>query len=165
MPSRTMNVLSTRTWPFGFAASASGPTSPSAEFDNTAFIDVLTELKVVPGPGGRGSRVVGTGKAWVRRLDNSFFRDLAGGLPRIETNLERGNDGIVHFSNLQLFAPALRLSGAGQRNRDGTFHIVASGRQSKYGPLRMTLDGNISRPRVDLLLDRPNDTLGLKDMR
>jgi translocation and assembly module TamB len=129
------------------------------------IVDVMTELKVVPGPGGHGSRVVGTGKAWVRRLDNSFFLNIAGGLPRIETNLERGNDGIVHFTNLQLFAPALRLSGAGQRNRDGTFHIVASGRQSKYGALRMTLDGNISRPRVDLLLDRPNETLGLKDMR
>ena len=128
------------------------------------IVDVMTELKVVPGPGGRGSRVVGTGKAWVRRLDNSFFRDIAGGLPRIETNLERGNDGILHFTNLELFAPALRLSGAGRRNRDGTFHIVARGRQSKYGTLRMTLDGRIERPRVDLLLDRQRDAR-VKDMR
>ena len=45
----------------------------------------------------------------MRRLDNSFFRDLAGGLPRLETNLERGNDGIVHFSNLQIYSPKLRL--------------------------------------------------------
>ncbi|MBA2466977.1 MAG: translocation/assembly module TamB, partial [Sphingomonas sp.] len=129
------------------------------------IVDVLTDLKVVPGPGGRGSRVVGTGKAWVRRLDNSFFRDLTGGLPRIETNLERGNDGVLHFTNLQLFAPSLRLSGEGRRNRDGTVHIVARGRQAKYGALRMTLDGNISRPRIDLLLDRPNESLGLRDMR
>ncbi len=129
------------------------------------IVDVITELKVVPGPGGRGSRVVGTGKAWVRRLDNSFFRDIAGGLPRIETNLERGNDGVLHFSNLQLFAPSLRLSGAGRRNRDGTFHIVASGHQAKYGPLRLTLDGNISRPRLDLLFARPNESLGLRDLR
>ncbi|HUE79441.1 MAG TPA: translocation/assembly module TamB domain-containing protein [Sphingomicrobium sp.] len=129
------------------------------------IVDVITDLKVVPGPGGKGTRVVGTGKAWVRRLDNSFFLNLAGGLPRIETNLERGNDGIVHFTNLQLFAPDLRLSGSGRRNRDGTFHIEASGRQATYGPLRMTLDGPINRPRVDLLLDRPNETLGLRDMR
>jgi translocation and assembly module TamB len=129
------------------------------------IVDVLTELKVVPGPGGRGSRVVGTGKAWVRRLDNSFFRELAGGLPRIETSLERGNDGVLHLTNLQLFSPSFRLSGEGRRNRDGTFHIVARGRQAKYGPLRMTLDGNISRPRVDLLLDSPNETLGLRNMR
>ena len=126
---------------------------------------MTSDLKVVPGPGGHGSRVIGKGKAWVRRLDNSFFRDIAGGLPRIETDLERGNDGIVHFTNLQLYAPKLRLSGAGQRNRDGTFHIVASGRQSKYGTLRMILDGRIERPRVDLFFDRPNEPMGLKDMR
>jgi translocation and assembly module TamB len=129
------------------------------------IVDVTSDLKVVPGPGGHGSRVIGKGKAWVRRLDNSFFRDIAGGLPRIETDLERGNDGIVHFTNLQLYAPKLRLSGAGQRNRDGTFHIVASGRQAKYGTLKMILDGHIERPRIDLFLDRPNDPMGLHDMR
>jgi translocation and assembly module TamB len=127
-------------------------------------VDVVTDLKVVPGPGGKGSRVVGTAKAWVRRLDNSFFRDMTGGLPRLETALERGNDGVLHFSNLQIYSPKLRLSGAGQRFRDGTFHIVASGRQAKYGPLRMTLDGHIERPRVDLLLERPNEALGIRNM-
>ena len=40
---------------------------------------------------------------------------LTGGLPSLTTNLERGNDGIVHFTNLQLYSPKLRLSGAGQR--------------------------------------------------
>ncbi|MEO6581284.1 MAG: translocation/assembly module TamB domain-containing protein, partial [Sphingomicrobium sp.] len=129
------------------------------------IVDVISDLKVIPGPGGKGSRVIGKGKAWVRRLDNSFFRDIAGGLPRIETDLERGNDGVVHFTNLQLFAPKLRLSGAGRRNRDGTFHIETRGRQAKYGALRMVLDGRIERPRVELFLDRPNESLGLRDMR
>ena len=129
------------------------------------IVDVITDLKVVPGPNGKGSHVVGTAKAWVRRLDNSFFRDLTGGLPSLTTNLERGNDGIVHFSNLQLYSPKLRLSGAGRRLRDGTFHIVASGRQAKYGALKMVLDGRIERPRLDLLLDRPNDALGIRAMR
>ena len=129
------------------------------------IVDVMTDLKVVPGPGGKGSHVVGTAKAWVRRLDNSFFRDLAGGLPRLETRYERGSDGIVHFSNLQLYSPALRLSGSGQRNRDGTFHIVASGRQAKYGPLKLILDGHIERPRIDLLLASPNEGLGLRAVR
>jgi len=128
------------------------------------IVDVITDLKVVPGPNNKGSHVVGTAKAWVRRLDNSFFRELTGGLPWLTTNLERGNDGIVHFSNLQLYSPKLRLSGAGQRFRDGTFHIVGSGRQSKYGPVKLILDGHIERPRLDLLLDRPNDTLGIRAM-
>jgi translocation and assembly module TamB len=129
------------------------------------IVDVITDLKVVPGANGRGSFVTGTAKAWVRRLDNSFFADLTGGLPRLETRLQRGNDGIVHFSGLEIYSPKLRLSGGGQRFRDGTFHIVASGRQAKYGPVRMTLDGRIERPKLDLLLDRPNDALGLRAVR
>ncbi|HJU76699.1 MAG TPA: translocation/assembly module TamB, partial [Sphingomicrobium sp.] len=129
------------------------------------IVDVITDLKIVPGPNNRGSHVVGTAKAWVRRLDNSFFRDLTGGLPSLTTNLERGNDRIVHFSNLQLYSPKLRLSGLGQRFRDGTFHIVASGRQAQYGPVRLTLDGRIERPRLDIFLDRPNDALGIRAMR
>jgi len=128
------------------------------------IVDVQSELTVVPGPGGKGSRIVGTGKAWVRRLDNSFFASLTGGLPRIETQLERGPDGIMRFSNLQFFSPKLRLTGEGYRNRDGTFHITARGRQAEYGPLRMVLDGAIERPRVQLFLERPNDTLGLRDV-
>ena len=128
------------------------------------IVDVVTDLKVVPGPNNKGSHVVGTAKAWVRRLDNSFFRDLTGGLPWLTTNLERGNDGIVHFTNLQLYSPRLRLSGAGQRFKDGTFHIVAAGRQAKYGPLRLTLDGHIERPKIDLLLASPNEAMGIRDM-
>ena len=128
------------------------------------IVDVITDLRVVPGPNNKGSHVVGTAKAWVRRLDNGFFRDLTGGLPWLTTNLERGNDGIVHLTNLQLYSPKLRLSGAGLRLKDGTFHIVATGRQAKYGPVKMVLDGHIERPRVDLLLDRPDDALGITAM-
>ena len=128
------------------------------------IVDVMTDMKIVPGPGGKGSHIVGTAKAWVRRLDNSFFRDLTGGLPSLTTNLERGNDLVVHLTNLQLYSPKLRLSGSGLRYNDGKVHIVASGRQAQYGPLRMVLDGNIERPRVDLLLDSPSEGLGIKAM-
>jgi len=125
------------------------------------IVDVVTDLHVEPGPNNKGSHVVGTAKAWVRRLDNSFFRELAGGLPSLTTNLERGTDGIVHFTNLQLYSPKLRLSGAGQRFKDGTFHITAAGRQSKYGLVKLTLDGQIERPKLDILLDHPNEALGI----
>ncbi len=129
------------------------------------IVDVVTDLHVVPGPNNKGSHVVGTAKAWVRRLDNSFFRELTGGLPSLTTNLERGNDGIVHLTNLQLYSPKLRLSGAGERFKDETFHITAAGRQSKYGPVRLVLDGHIERPKLDIFLNRPNEALGIKDMR
>jgi translocation and assembly module TamB len=100
----------------------------------------------------------------VRRLDNSFFASLMGGLPRIETRLERGPDGVLHFTGMQLYSPKLRLADECYRNRDGTFHIIARGRQATYGPLRMTLDGRIERPRVELFLERPNETPGIRDM-
>lgn len=133
--------------------------------EGLGIVDVLTDLKVVPGPGGHGSLVSGAATAWVRRLDNSFFADLTGGLPRIETGLIRTPDGVFHLFNLQLYSPKLRLAGEGVRNTDGTFQIAASGRQAKYGPVRLTLDGDIARPLVDLFLDRPNDSLGLSNVR
>jgi translocation and assembly module TamB len=129
------------------------------------IVDVETQLQVVPGPGGKGSRVIGKAQAWVRRLDNSFFASLTGGLPRLTTDLERGKDGILHLSNLQLYSPKLRLSGNGIRRKDGTFLIEARGRQAQYGPLRVRLDGRIERPKVELLLERPNEALGIRDMR
>ena len=46
------------------------------------IVEVMTDLKVVPGPNNKGSHVIGTAKVWVRRLDNSFFQGLTGGLPR-----------------------------------------------------------------------------------
>lgn len=128
------------------------------------IVDVKTDLRVIPGP-DKKARVVGKAEAWVRRFDNRFFADLAGGLPRLTTDLERGTDGILTFTNLQLYSPKLRLSGVGIRRRDGTFHIEASGRQSKYGPLKLVLDGRIERPKVELFLPSPNEAMGITDMR
>lgn len=126
------------------------------------IVDVDTELHVQPGPGGKGSIVAGTAQAQVRRLDNDFFRSLAGGLPRLTTDLRRDPDGQLVFTNLQIYAPKLRLSGRGVRRADGRFHVELRGRQAQYGPLSVTLDGDIARPTVDLHLDRPNDSLGLR---
>ena len=38
------------------------------------------------------------------------------------------------------------------------------GRQAQYGTLRLRLDGQIERPKVELTLDRPNEALGIRDM-
>ena len=127
-------------------------------------VDVKSDLHVVPGERGK-ARVLGKAEAWVRRLDNSFFRSLTGSLPRLTTDLERTTDGVLHFSNLQLYSRDLRLTGSGIRRRDGTFHIEARGRQAKYGTLRMTLDGRIERPKIELLLDSPNEAMGIRAMR
>lgn len=129
------------------------------------LVDVQSRLRVVPGPGGKGTRVIGRGTAQVLRLDNAFFRTLAGGLPRVETALERTPDGILHFTDLVLTAPAIRLAGTGYRRRDGSFHFEGAGRQATYGALTLKLDGRIEKPTVDLLFQRPNAALGLTQVR
>ena len=127
-------------------------------------VDVTTTLRVVPGPGGRGTRVAGQGTAQMVRLDNAFFRSLAGGLPRIVTGLERTTDGVLHFTGLVLTGPDIRLTGNGIRRRDGTFQFSGSGTQKTYGPLTLKLDGRIEKPTLDLVFQRPNQTLALSNV-
>jgi translocation and assembly module TamB len=129
------------------------------------IVDVKSELKVVPGSAGRGSQIRGHGEAWVRRFDNSFLASLAGGLPHLQTDLSRGPDGLLYLTNLKLMAPKLVLVGKGLRRRDGTFQFEGSGKQSQYGPLRLTFDGPIDRPKLDVFLERPADALGLANVR
>ncbi len=127
-------------------------------------VDVTSELKVVPNPAGRGTLVTGRGRAWVRRLDNRFLLGLAGGLPQIDTDLVRTNDGVVRFANLRLAAPALRAAGSGFRRRDGTFFFEGSGTQATYGPFAISLDGRIERPKMAIRLARPNQAMGLANV-
>lgn len=129
------------------------------------IVDVKSTLSVVPGANRVGSRVIGRAQAWVRRFDNEFLAGLAGGLPYLETALVRDRDGIVHFNGLKITAPKLALTGKGFRRRDGTMYFEGGGQQAVYGPVQLTLDGRIERPKLDILLPRPLDALGIRDMR
>ncbi|MEG3093102.1 translocation/assembly module TamB domain-containing protein [Sphingomonas sp. PB1R3] len=125
------------------------------------IVDVRSTLNVVPGADGHGTRVVGKGEAQVRRLDNAFLRSLAGGLPHLTTDVERGVDGVFRFRRLVLTGPNIRLTGEAIRRRDGTFRFVGGGRQRSYGPVQLVLDGRIDRPTLDLTLAAPNAAMGL----
>jgi translocation and assembly module TamB len=129
------------------------------------IVDVHSSLNVVPGPGGRGTRIVGRGSADVLRLDNAFFRTLTDGLPHLTSAIERTPDGILHFTDLRLTSPLLTLQGAGYRRRDGSFHVEANGRHQRYGPVVLRLDGRIERPTIDLQLAAPAPALGLSGVR
>lgn len=129
------------------------------------IVDVRSELKVVPGPGRIGTRVIGRARAWVRRFDNAFLAGLAGGLPELETQLERGRDGVIRFSALRLRAPLLDLRAAGLRRRDGSFDLTASGSHARYGPVQLALDGRIERPALDIRLAHPLPALRLAEVR
>ncbi|MES2058380.1 MAG: translocation/assembly module TamB domain-containing protein, partial [Pseudomonadota bacterium] len=128
------------------------------------IVDVTSKLQAVPGPNGKGLRIIGSGTAQMIRLDNAFFRSLAGGLPRVVTGLERTPDGILHLKGLVLTAPEIRITGNGFRRRDGTFFFEGSGRQTTYGPFTIKLDGKIEKPTLDLVFERPNETMGLTDV-
>lgn len=129
------------------------------------LVDVRSDLNVVPGPNGRGTRILGRGEARALRFDNGFFAGLAGGLPKLETALERTPDGILHFTNMRLTAPRLSLVLNGMRRRDGSFQLSGSGTHQIYGPLQLALEGPINRPNINLVLARPNAALGLANVR
>ncbi len=129
------------------------------------IVDVVTKLHVVPDPNGKGARIIGTGTAQMIRLDNEFFRSLAGGLPHMTTNLWQSTDGILHFEGLVLTAPDIRITGTGFHRKDGSFYFEGTGTQRTYGPLTLKLDGRIERPTLDLTFAHPNDTLGLRAVR
>jgi translocation and assembly module TamB len=130
------------------------------------IVDVRTNLKFMPGVGGKGTILAGRGQAWVRRLDNKFLASLTQGMPQIETGLVRGADGMLRFNNLRLTAPGITLTGNGIRRPDGTFQFEASGRQARYGQIvRLLLDGPIQRPKLDILFKAPNAEMGLSDVR
>lgn len=128
-------------------------------------VEVDTKLSVVPGAGGRGTRIVGTGSARMLTLENAFFRSLTQGLPRIVTRLERGPDRILHFRGLRLVSPGLTLTGNGYRRTDGSLVFAGQGVSRQYGPVVLNLDGRIERPALRLRLAAPNATLGLSDVQ
>lgn len=128
------------------------------------LVDVGAKLQVVPAPGGHGALITGTASAQLARLDNEFFASLAGGLPRVTTALRQSTDGILHFNDLVLTAPDIRITGNGYLRRDGSVHFEGAGTQRQYGPLTLTLDGRIERPTVDLKFASPNEAMGLSDV-
>src|SRR3546814_21166480 len=56
------------------------------------IVDVRSDIRAVPRKGG-GLALTGKARADVRRFDNGFLRGLAGGLPRLTSDLALGADG------------------------------------------------------------------------
>ncbi len=135
---------------------------PGYEIPGMGRVDLVSNLRVTPQ--GRGINVTGSATAQVTRLDNSFFKTLAGGNPRLVTDIVMTPDGRTAFNNLRIVAPDMTATANGYRRPDGTFHFTGSGRHDQYGPVKLVLDGAINRPRVDLVLARPMDSAGLADV-
>lgn len=128
------------------------------------IVDLQTKMRAAPAANGAFG-LSGEAVARMRRLDIGFLQTLAGGLPTLHTALALRPNGELAFTNMRVSGPAIALSANGVRRADGTFHFEGGGKHSQYGPLKLTLDGRIDRPKVDLLLDRPMDAAGLRAVR
>ena len=128
------------------------------------IVDLASKLRATPRPDG-GVGLSGNAMAQMRRLDNAFLNGLGGGLPIARSALALRPDGQLAFNGLTLQSPLLSLRADGIRRRDGSFHFEGSGDHDRYGPLQLVLDGRIERPTIDLILQRPLDALGLRDVK
>ncbi|MBW0145418.1 translocation/assembly module TamB domain-containing protein [Sphingomicrobium clamense] len=131
---------------------------PGYEIPGLGRVDVTADLDLDE----RGFR--GRARAEVTRFDNEFLAGIAGGNPVIETRIAQGPGGELRFDNLSIEAPKLSLSGSGRRRADGTFAFEAEGTHDDYGPVILTLDGELTRPTILLQLAAPNEALGLRDV-
>ncbi len=135
---------------------------PGYEIPGLGRVDLVSNLKVRPQ--GSGVNVTGNATAQVTRLDNAFFKTLAGGNPRLVTDIVMTPDGRTAFNNLRIVARDMTAVANGYRRPDGTFYFTGTGRHRQYGPVKIALDGPINRPKVDLLLARPMDSAGLANV-
>ena len=135
---------------------------PNYEIPGLGRVDIVTNLKVTPA--GSGISVIGKAVAVVTRLDNAFFKGLAGGNPRILTDIVMTPDGRTAFNNLKISAPLIEATANGYRRPNGTFYFAGQGRHDTYGPVKVALDGEISRPKVQLVLASPNEAAGLANV-
>lgn len=133
------------------------------ELHGLGRLDLATALHLTR-PAGRALDLAGTVRAQMRRLDNGFLRGVGGGLPTLTGQLGLAPQGKLLLRNLHLVAPALTLDGEGYRASDGTVHLDGHGVHEVYGPLALTVDGDISKPRVDLTLDRPGQGMRLANV-
>ena len=145
-----------------FAANLKGGFN-GLELPGFGRLDVAALLRLAR-PANGAVALGGTARATMLRLDNDFLRGLAEGLPVVTSDVALAAGGRIDLRNLRLVAPGLTLTGNGYRARDESVHLEGDGRHRAYGPLHLTLDGNIERPRVDLVLASPLPALRLADV-
>ena len=138
-------------------------TAPAFAMPGVGIADIIADLDL--GPAASGIALDGQINARLRRFDIGFLRELAGGLPQLQTGLTLGPDGFLRFTNLSVKAPELAFRGSGKQTGAATFTFQGSGRQDSYGRFDLRLDGPLDRPRIALLLDSPLPAAGLSAVR
>ncbi len=134
-------------------------TAPGFAVQGVGVADIIADIDL--GPAVSGLALDGQVNARLRRFDIEFLRELAGGLPELQTGLSLGPDGFLRFANLAVKAPALSFKGSGNQTGATTFAFRGSGSQNSYGRFDLKLDGPLDRPKIALLLESPLPAAGL----
>ncbi|MBQ0772843.1 MAG: translocation/assembly module TamB, partial [Sphingomonadales bacterium] len=138
-------------------------TAPGFAMPGVGVADIIADIDL--GPATTGIALDGQINARLRRFDIGFLRELAGGLPQLQTGLSLAPDGFLRFTDLNVRAPALSFRGSGKQTGAATFAFQGSGKQDTYGRFDLKLDGPLERPKIALLLDSPLPAAGLSSVR
>ena len=138
-------------------------TAPGFAMPGVGVADIIADIDL--GPATTGIALDGQINARLRRFDIGFLRELAGGLPQLQTGLSLAPDGFLRFTDLNVRAPALSFRGSGKQTGAATFAFQGSGKQDTYGRFDLKLDGPLDRPKIALLLDSPLPAAGLSSVR
>ncbi|VWX56081.1 translocation/assembly module TamB domain-containing protein [Sphingorhabdus sp. 109] len=133
--------------------------APGFAVQGVGIADIIAAINI--GPASTGIALDGQVNARLRRFDIGFLRELAGGLPQLQTGLALGPDGLLRFTDLNLSAPKISFRGSGRQTSAATFAFRGSGKQDSYGRFDLKLDGALNRPKIALLLDSPLPAAGL----
>lgn len=136
---------------------------PSYLVQGIGLADIQGQLNFNPAQ-PIGVAITGDVRAEITRMDNGFGRELTGGLPVVNAKIALGPDQIFRFPSFKITSPLLGFSGSGRRLADRSYLIEGQGVHQQYGSAKAVISGDISRPKITLNLDRPLNSLGLRDV-
>src|SRR5262249_35845931 len=131
--------------------------------ESVGIFNIYTDvdLKTVP----NGFALAGKVRARSTRLTNEGIRTFLGGNMVASSTVAYGPDGIVHFSNLQLESPQLRVTGgAGSYAPNGQIVLNANAIHSQYGRVGVKLVGTLDRPQAHVFAEHPGLGIGLANL-
>ncbi|MEP3225445.1 MAG: translocation/assembly module TamB domain-containing protein [Parasphingorhabdus sp.] len=136
--------------------------APQFAIANVGLADILATI--ILAPGNSGFSLNGDVTANLRRFDNSFLRELGGGLPQVQSSLSLSSDGKLRFSNINITAPKIRFTGSGFQQTGALFQFTGQGDHDQYGPYNLDLSGALARPNIAVRLANPFPAAGLSNV-
>lgn len=128
------------------------------------LLDIDTRMNVVTA--GKGFGIRGKVAVKTRRIDNASARSVLEGNATATADVVMDPNGVVHFANLRLSSPGLRVtSGAGTYTlRNGAIDFRGTGVSRAYGQLAVIVTGTASKPNVQLRAANPGFGIGLRNV-